>query len=125
MKKILVIDDNHDILEAVELIMTSEGYETLVALDGNDVCKKAIEFKPDLIILDYLLSGYDGKRVCEELRKNEATRSIPIIMISAHPKAKDAGIECGAESFLPKPFSVDDLLQEVNRFINQSSIPGK
>lgn len=117
MKKILVIDDDPDILEAVQIILTSGGYNSEGTTKGNEVYKRVADYKPDLIILDVLLSGNDGRIICKTLKNDVKTNHIPIIMISAHPTAKDSVKECGADSFIPKPFSITVLLDEVGKYL--------
>ena len=116
-KKVLIIDDDPDILDAVELIVTSDGYDAAMITKGNETCEKVRDYKPDLIILDVLLSGNDGRTICRTLKNDDTTKKIPIIMMSAHPSAKVSAIECGADSFIAKPFSIDVLLDEVKKFI--------
>lgn len=118
-KRVLVIDDNPHILEAIELILTSENYDVSVLLKGEEVVKKAKEFSPDLIILDLLLSGKDGREVTKELKKNKKTARIPVIIISAHPTAQNAAEEAGATAFLAKPFDVSTLLELVDKTITK------
>jgi DNA-binding response OmpR family regulator len=117
MKKVLVIDDDPDILEAVQMILDSGGYDSATTTKGDETYKKIEEYQPDLIILDVLLSGNDGRRICKNLKADPATKKLPIIMISAHPTAKDSVKECGADSFIAKPFSVVDLLAEIQKYI--------
>jgi DNA-binding response OmpR family regulator len=117
MKKVLVIDDDRDILEAVQMILDSGGYDSDVTTKGDETYIKIDTYQPDLIILDVLLSGNDGRTICKNLKSDAATKKIPIIMISAHPTAKDSTKECGADSFVAKPFSVVELLAEVKNYI--------
>jgi len=119
MKKVLVIDDDPDILEAVQMILTSGGYASDITMKGDETCQKVRDYQPDLIILDVLLSGNDGRKICKTLKNDERTKKIPIIMISAHPSAKDSIKECGADSFIPKPFSVAELLAEIKRYLGE------
>lgn len=117
MKKILIIEDDKDITEAIELLLSTRGYNPLIMAEIKNVFKKIVKEKPDLIILDYLLSGSDGCRICTEIKKNKRTKQIPVIMVSAHPSAKKSMIECGANAFLAKPFAVNDLLDQIKKFI--------
>jgi DNA-binding response OmpR family regulator len=119
MKKVLVIDDDLDILEAVQMILESGGYDCDITTKGDETYKKIAEYTPDLIILDVLLSGNDGRRICENLKKDDKTKDIPIIMISAHPSAKNSVKQCGADSFIAKPFSIKVLLSEVESYIGK------
>lgn len=115
MKKVLVIDDDPDILEAVQLVLTSGGYESDITTKGDETYQKISDYQPDVIILDVLLSGNDGRHICKNLKSDPKTKDIPIIMMSAHPTAKDSVKECGADSFVAKPFSVTGLLGEVEK----------
>lgn len=117
IKKILVIDDNIDILEAIKIILEEEGYE-VIALDTGDNIFNAIDKNnlPDLVLLDLLLSGKDGITVIHELHAKEETKNIPIILNSAHPKVKDIWINSGASAFIAKPFDMKDLLALINSF---------
>jgi DNA-binding response OmpR family regulator len=117
MKKVLIIDDDPDILDAVQLILSSGGYDSESSTKGDKTCQFVRDYKPDLIILDVLLSGNDGRKICRTLKSDLITTSIPIIMISAHPSAEASSKACGADSFIPKPFSVADLLNEVAKYI--------
>jgi DNA-binding response OmpR family regulator len=117
MHKILVIDDSTDILEAIQMILSSNGYQAELVTKGNKVYKKLQKYKPDLIILDVLLSGSDGRTICKKLKSDKATCDIPILMMSAHPLAKKSLDECSADSFVSKPFSIDELISEVKRLL--------
>lgn len=112
---LLVIDDEPDILEALTFLFEDEGYRVQASekgdsaeslLDGNG------EF-PDLIILDVLLSGKDGRLICRALKRHAATAHIPVVMISAHPNAEQSIKDVGADAFVAKPFSIDDILATV------------
>lgn len=120
MKKILVIDDDPDILEAVQLVLSTGGYDSDATTKGDETCQRVRDYNPDLIILDVLLSGNDGRKICKTLKADSRTKQIPIIMISAHPTAKDSVKECGADAFVAKPFSVDELLSKVEKLVGNS-----
>lgn len=115
-KKILIIDDDESILDAVSLVLEEEGYIVDVMLKGDEAFDKIAAFKPDAILLDVLMSGKDGRDICRKLKKDEATKNIPVIMISAHPSAKEGAIAVGADAFLPKPFDTQDLLDMVKKY---------
>lgn len=116
MKKVLVVDDDQDILDAIQMILQISGYESRATLRADEMDAKLQEFSPDVIILDMLLSGYDGREICKKLKAASTTKNIPIIMTSAHPSAKESVKKCGADSFIPKPFSVDGLLTEIQQY---------
>ncbi len=116
-KKILVVDDDEGILEAFELMLTSAGYEVETSTKNGDYIGQKLKNTPDLIILDVLLSGTDGRYICKKLKSQKHTKHIPVIMISAHPDAKETAFEAGADDFIPKPFEMNDLLEKVAQYI--------
>lgn len=114
MSKILVVDDDIDILSVMEILLTMKGFEVEVTANGDNTFPKIEAFKPDIILLDVLISGQDGRIICRKLKSNNETRHIPVIMFSAHPGAAAAIAEYGADDFIAKPFDVANLLQKVN-----------
>jgi len=114
---ILVIDDDPDILDAIRLLLEDEGYAVKTS-DKGEYAESLHDENgglPDLIILDILLSGKDGRTICRKLKARADTRHIPIILLSAHPDAARSAAEVGADAYLAKPFHIDDLLAEVAR----------
>lgn len=116
MKKVLIIEDDTDIVEALQIVLSEEGYDVAITTKGDEVYKKIATYKPDVIILDLLLSGNDGSVICKSLKADAKTTTIPVIMISAHPGAEKAVKECGADGYIPKPFSVDTITAAVRKF---------
>lgn len=116
-KKILIVDDDIDILDGINIILRGEGYIAKAVLKGEETYKIVKEFQPDLILLDVLMSGSDGRTICKKLKKDKNTRHIPVIMISAHPSAAKEYMEIGADDFLAKPFETYDLLDYIKRNI--------
>jgi DNA-binding response OmpR family regulator len=119
-KKILVIDDEPDILEFLKDLLEEEGY-TVVTIDKADYEEKLYAGSlPDLILLDLLLSGKDGRTIVKQLKSQEDTKHIPVIMFSAHPDAEETTRAAGADDFLAKPFELDELLEKVHLLVEQS-----
>lgn len=114
-KSVLIVDDDTSILEALELTFNSYGYRTKSLASAKDVDSVITEFKPDIIILDVLLSGIDGKEICKRLKADSETRKIPVIMVSAHPDIARSAHICGANDFLEKPFDLDNLINKVKK----------
>lgn len=112
-KRILLIDDDEGIVDALRLILEDLGYSVKATIDGQKSIQHVREFKPDLIMLDVLMSGVDGRAICEKLKNDPETRSTPVIMISAHPTAAKGALECGAEAFIAKPFETDELIKQI------------
>lgn len=115
MAKVLIIDDDPDILEVLQLTLQMEGFETKTNTRGEELFNEVTLFKPDIILLDILLSGSDGRVLCKKLKSDLVTKNIPVILISALPKAKDTISEVGANDFIPKPFDIEDLLSRVEK----------
>jgi DNA-binding response OmpR family regulator len=112
--KILIIDDDKDILDALGEMLELSGYEVETCeKDGGYIDKRIEIFKPQLILLDVLLSGHDGRHICRRLKSQDKTKDIPIIMISAHPDAEKSALEAGANAFLPKPFDIGKLRDQI------------
>jgi len=115
MKKILLIEDKHALLEEVEEWLIFEGFETYTASDGQEGVKMAMTYLPDLIICDILMPKMNGLEVLETLRKNEKTKLIPFIFTTAldDRTALRLGMESGADDYITKPFTADELLRAI------------
>jgi DNA-binding response OmpR family regulator len=117
-KKILVIDDDEGILDALELMLDTAGYKVETSPDGAVLKKLNEDNLPNLILLDVLLSGEDGRELCKILKNKEHTKKVPVLMISADPATKVGAKLCGADDFLAKPFEMNELLKKVEKFTN-------
>lgn len=117
-KKILLIDDDPDILEAMQAMLEDEGYAVVTA-DAHDYIEKIFKdgSLPNLILIDILLSGKDGREIVQELKSQQDTQHIPIIMTSARSSVEKTARESGADDFLAKPFDIDDLLDMVAKHL--------
>lgn len=113
--RILIIEDERGLTDVLEYNLRREGYETIVAHDGQEGLRKAQTLLPDLILLDIMLPRLSGFDVCRELRSGERTRDIPIIIISAKSEETDqiVGFSLGADDYVTKPFHVKVLLQRI------------
>lgn len=118
--KILIVDDDVNICELLRLYLQKEGYDTLIANDGNDAVKLAISESPDLILLDIMLPSLDGWQVCREIRK---TLETPIIMITAKGEVFDKilGLELGADDYVTKPFDTKEVVARVKAVLRRSN----
>jgi two-component system, OmpR family, alkaline phosphatase synthesis response regulator PhoP len=114
-EKILVIDDEMNIVELLKYNLVASGYKVSYALNGKDGLKLAVENKPDLILLDIMLPEMDGFDVCKEMKKSRDTSNIPIIMLTAKGDEFDKilGLELGADDYITKPFSVRELMARI------------
>jgi DNA-binding response OmpR family regulator len=111
--KILVIEDNDDILFSLQTILEFEDYAVKGINDGDIAYKTVKSFSPDLILLDALLSGSNGWDIANEIKNDDSLKHIPIVMMSAHPKAEELAKEYQINDFLAKPFKMDDLLNKI------------
>lgn len=116
-KKILVVDDDEDILEPLALLLGGEGYTVETIAKGEQTQKKVASFKPDLVLLDILMSGSDGRKICKQLKTVPETKKIPVILMSAHPGASKDSIDAGANDFIAKPFETAALVELLQKHI--------
>src|SRR6059036_1917101 len=122
MPKILVVDDEPDAVELIDFNLKAASYEVVTAADGNEALKKARASLPDLIVLDLMLPEVDGLEVCKILRRDPATKEIPIIMLTAKAAEIDRvlGLELGADDYVTKPFSPRELVLRVRALLRRS-----
>ena len=120
-KKILVVDDEVDLLETIRFPLEIEGYNVLVAYNGEEALNQARKENPDLILLDLMLPKLDGYKVCRLLKFDERYKHIPILMLTAKTQEKDKvlGMETGADEYITKPFEMDYLMEKVKAYLNK------
>jgi len=118
-KKILLVDDNKELLELLCLSLQDGGFSVITATDGVEALKKARSLLPDLILLDLMLPEMDGFAVCETLRQDPATASVPVLILSGMPgqMPKYAGIESGGTDFISKPANPTALLARIRQLL--------
>ncbi|MCP5063350.1 MAG: response regulator transcription factor [Ignavibacteriae bacterium] len=114
--KILIIEDDNDLVNNIGTLLEEEGYEIVIANEGIRGIEKAISEKPNLIICDIMMPGLDGYQVKETLNKNEATFDIPLLFLTARTDIKDLrrGMQLGADDYLFKPYKATDLLETIH-----------
>lgn len=121
-EKILIVDDEKDIVKMLDYNLKKEGFRTVLAYDGEEALGLAKKERPGLIILDLMLPGIDGLEVCKFLKKDEQTAPIPIIMLTAKTQEADkvVGLELGADDYLTKPFSPRELVARIKALLRRS-----
>ena len=121
-KKILVVDDEEDILHFLELVLREKGYHVATASSGHEALTRAQMEKPDLILLDIMMPQMDGWEVLKLLRVDDETSGIPVAMLSARTEAKDRvqGLQEGAVDYICKPFSLQDLLAKIDAIFTEA-----
>ena len=120
--RILVVDDEIYIVHILDFSLGMEGYEVVTALDGEEGLQKAIEFKPDLIVLDIMMPKMDGYETCKALKADERTKNVPVILLSAKGRNVDmqTGYDVGADEYITKPFSPRKLVDRINTMLGQA-----
>ncbi|NQU86323.1 MAG: response regulator transcription factor [Mariniphaga sp.] len=124
-ERILIIEDEEDLVKGLKINLVDEGYEVDYALDGKVGLKKALSEKPDLILLDIMLPGMNGLEVCKELRRENM--DIPILMLTAKGEEIDKviGLEMGADDYISKPFSIRELLARIKAHLRRENRSGE
>jgi DNA-binding response OmpR family regulator len=121
-KRVLIVDDEPDIVESLKFNLELEGFDCLVAYDGEQALLKAKENNPDLILLDIMLPKMNGYKVSRLLKFDNNYKHIPIIMLTARTQKSDIklGEETGAEEYVTKPFDMDELIGLVKKYLDQA-----
>jgi len=122
--KILVVDDDRNVVQIIAVNLQYEGMDVIEAYDGEEALAKTAAKKPDLILLDIMMPGLDGLEVCRRLKSDARTADIPIIMLTAKTRDEDilAGWEAGADDYLTKPFNPLGLTQRVKIRLQERGI---
>jgi len=122
-KKILLVDDEAEIVKAVKIRLTEANYEVIVANDGQEGLEKAKTENPDLILCDIMMPKMDGYKVCGLLKNDARYNKIPIILITARAQKDDekVGQEVGADAYITKPFKSSELLAKIKELLKRSS----
>lgn len=112
--KIVVVEDNVDIISMIGMMLKMKHYEAFLKTTTDNILDFITEIQPDLIIMDMLLSGGDGREICKFLKLNGQLSQIPVLMMSAHPNAKEQCTMAGADFFLSKPFDIKEFYDTVD-----------
>jgi twitching motility two-component system response regulator PilG len=119
-KRILIVEDEEFLLKLVTILLTSKGYTVEGAMDGPLALELVTSMKPDLILLDIAIPGIDGLEVCRQVKSNEATHNIPVILFTADKNKKTFGLgeQAGADWHLTKPFKSTLLIETIQKFLS-------
>ena len=118
-KKILIVDDEHDLVDTIRLKLSSEGYKVDAAYTGIEGLEKAKETKPDLILLDIMMPELNGYQVCKKIKEDASLKNIPVVMLTSKAQESDKfwGLETGADDYLTKPFEFNNLLKTISKHL--------
>jgi len=119
MKKVLIVDDEQDIVESLKFVLENEGYTCFPAYNGDEGLNLAKEIIPDLIILDIMMPKMNGYKISRLLKFDNKYKDIPIIMLTARSQDEDKliGQETGADEYITKPFELDYVVEKVNQYL--------
>jgi DNA-binding response OmpR family regulator len=120
MKKILIAEDERDIRELVGFTLEHHGFEVISSADGRTALELAVREQPDLALLDVRMPRLDGYQVCRQIKADPALAHIPVIFLSAKGQEAEvqAGLEAGAQAYIVKPFSMDDLISQIQKILS-------
>jgi DNA-binding response OmpR family regulator len=118
-RKVLVVDDEENIIQILEFSIAAEGYEVVTASNGEEAIEKARKEQPNLIILDIMMPKVDGYEACRVIKSNPLTKKIPVILLTAKGREIDKrlGFEVGAADYIVKPFSPSKLIEKINEYL--------
>jgi DNA-binding response OmpR family regulator len=121
-ERILIADDEPNIVVSLEYLMKREGFEVTVANDGEAALKAVASLRPDLILLDIMLPKKDGFEVCQQIRANPEWRGVKVVMLTAKGRDTEVtkGLALGADAYVTKPFSTKDLVAQVRKLLGLS-----
>jgi len=120
MPRILIVDDDKDLLAVVKTLLQKKGFDVTIYTDSENIIDAVKSCEPQLILLDVFLSGVDGLEVCKRLKLAPNSRHIPIIIFSAYPRVAETAIyEFGANDFIAKPFEVNDLVKKIHKVLSK------
>lgn len=122
MPKLLMVDDDKDMLEVTKALLSKKGFEVATYSNWEDALIAIETFQPQIILLDVFLSGIDGLEICKKLKEMQQTRHIPVLIFSAYPRvAESVTYEYGADDFIAKPFEVNELVTKVHSILSQTA----
>ena len=119
MKKVLIADDEPNIVLSLEFLMRKDGYEVQVARTGDDALRLMESFRPDAVVLDVMMPGKSGYEVCRRIREDAHWRSVKILMLTARGGEAEIrkGIDAGADAYLTKPFATQQVIAEMRKLL--------
>ncbi len=126
-KKVLIVDDEPNIVTSLEYLMKKSGYEVKIARNGDDAMALVASFLPDVVLLDVMLPRKSGYEVCKKMRERPDWRHIKIVMLSAKGRETEVnkGLSLGADTYVTKPFSNQELMATIGGLLGEGAKPGE
>lgn len=120
MSKILIVDDEPNIVLSLEFLLRKNGYEVFIARNGTEAINAATTYKPNLVLLDIMMPDVDGYQVCEQIKADPNLNTTKVVFLSAKSKKLDIekGYQVGADLYVKKPFATKELLQKIKELLN-------
>jgi DNA-binding response OmpR family regulator len=124
IRRVLIVDDEPNIVTSLEFLMRGSDYDVRVALDGEEALRLAESFRPDVVLLDVMMPQRSGFEVCQKIRENPALQDVKIIMLTARGRdaERDRGFNFGANAYVTKPFSTKELMNTVRALLPESKV---
>lgn len=119
-KNILIIEDDGDILQVLETVLTYNDFTVKGINRTDDIFETIKKYHPDLVLTDYLLSGLNGGKICQLIKSNKDTCHLPVMLISAYPALATSFGNFGFDAFINKPFNINDLVDKIKELLNKS-----
>ena len=113
-KKILIIDDDEDVLDMMTSALVTEGFDVKTSEKADDITEMIHNYKPDVLLIDYILKGINGGEICHQVKTGVGTSALPVIILSAHSKVLMSLGQYGCDKFIAKPFDVDYLIGSIH-----------
>jgi DNA-binding response OmpR family regulator len=119
-KRILIVDNDPDILEVMEEALNYEGFEVFTLKHTDNIFSSLDQFKVDILLIDYILDGINGGELCHQVKSSDNTMQLPVIIMSAYPRVLKSLGYYGCDMFLPKPFDLNELVNNISALINNA-----
>lgn len=117
-KRILILDDDKDVLDVMQEALTYEGFEVQTISATENIFPVLEQYRPDILLIDYLLNGINGGEICSQIKKNEHTHNLPVVILSAYPRVINSLGYYQCNKFISKPFDLDELVGGINLLTN-------
>lgn len=119
MNRVLLLDNDEGVLDMMQEALSYGGFEVKAISQTNNIIPEIDKYHPDLVILDYILTGVNGGELCHQIKANKKTAELPVVLVSAYPRVLKSLGDYGADDFISKPFDLDDFLGRIHNLINK------